>query len=95
MNPICFKSRFDVIKAHKIGRLHFAKIMPMVKSVRVVVANHATVISAKQRRFDVGQVVAGNHVVIVNPYLASQYAVATLDRDVMRVVNNFSFSHEQ
>lgn len=68
--------------------------MSVVKAVRIVVADHPAIVALMQIMVYVGKVVAGHFTGLVNPHLASQFAVPSALRDGVPVVINFSVSHD-
>ena len=64
--------------------------MPMV----VVIANHAPVIASVQCMVDVRKVVTSHLTLRISPNFTSKLTIPTLLRDVVRIIDNFSISHD-
>jgi len=68
--------------------------VPVVKPVLVVITHYSSVIAAVQRMVDVRKVVTSHLIPRINPDFTTKLAVPSLLRDVMRIVDNFSISHD-
>ena len=55
-----FKALFNVFIADEVDGFDSAKVMPMVKAMGVVIANHPPVVSGMKVVIDIGEVVARN-----------------------------------
>ena len=64
--------------------------MPML----VVITHHASVIASVQCMVDVRKVVTSHLTSRINPNFTSKLAIPTLLRDVVRIVDNSSISHD-
>jgi hypothetical protein len=60
----------------------------------VVITHHAPVIASVQCVVDVRKVVTSHLTVRINPNFTSKLTIPTLLRDVVRIVDNFSISHD-
>ena len=60
----------------------------------VVIAHHASVIASMQCMVDVGKVVTSHLTLRINPNFTPKLTIATPLRDVVRIVDNFSISHD-
>ena len=64
--------------------------MPML----VVITHHTPVITCMQCMVDVRKVVTSHLTLRINPNFTSKLTIPTLLCDVVRIVNNFSISHD-
>ena len=60
----------------------------------VVIAHHAPVIASVQCMVDVRKVVTSHLTSRINPNFTSKLTIPTLFCDVVRIVDNFSISHD-
>ncbi len=60
----------------------------------VVITHHAPVVTGVQRMVDVGKVVPSHLTLRIDPNFTSKLAISTLLRDVVRIVDDFSISHD-
>lgn len=60
----------------------------------VVITDHASVISTVHCMIDIGKVVTSHLTLRINPNFTSKLIIPTLLRDVVRIVDNFSISHD-
>lgn len=65
-------------------------MMPML----VVITHHASVIATVQCLVDVRKVVTSHLTLRINPDFTSKLTIPAYLRDVVRIVNNFSISHD-
>lgn len=61
----------------------------------VVITYHASVIGPVQCMIDVRKVVASHLTLCINPNFTSKLTIPSLLRDVVRIVDNFSISHDK
>ena len=60
----------------------------------IVITHHAPVIASMQFMVDVGKVVTGHATLRINPNFTSKLTIPTLLCSVVRIVDNFSISHD-
>jgi len=68
--------------------------MPVVITMLVVITHHTSVIATVQGVVDIGQVVTRHLPLHINPNLTPKLTITSLLRDVVRIVNHFSISHD-
>lgn len=61
----------------------------------VVITNHASVVASVQGVVDICKVVTRHLTLRINPNFTSKLTIPPLVRDVVRIVNNFSISHDE
>jgi len=65
-------------------------VMPML----IVITHHAPVIASMKFMVDVGKVVTSHVTLRINPNFTSKLTIPTPFCDVVRIVDNFSISHD-
>jgi hypothetical protein len=85
---------FYVLKIREFNRSHNAEIVPVVMPMLVVITHYAPVIASVQCMVDVRKVVTSHLTVRIHPNFTSKLTIPTLLRDVVRIVDNFSISHD-
>ena len=68
--------------------------MPMVKAMGFVLANPPPVVSGMKVVIDIGEVVARNPPLVINPYFPPQAPISTLVGNLVRFVVNFYLRHD-
>jgi len=63
-------------------------------SMLIVIAHHTPVIVSMQWMVDVRKVVTSHVTLRIHPNFTSKLTIATLFCDVVRIVDNFSISHD-
>jgi hypothetical protein len=69
--------------------------VPVVVPMLVVITHYAPVIASVQCVVDVRKVVSGHMALRINPDFTSKLTIPALLRDVMRIIDNFSISHDK
>jgi hypothetical protein len=85
---------FYVLKTREFNRSHNAEIVPVVMPMLVVITHYAPVIASVQCMVDVCKVVTSHPTLRINPNFTSKLTIPTPFGDVVRIVDNFSISHD-
>jgi hypothetical protein len=85
---------FNVFKTREFNRSHNTEIVLVVMPMLVVITHHTPVVASVQCMVDVRKVVPSHLTLRIDPNFTSKLTISTLLRDVVRIVDDFSISHD-
>jgi len=85
---------FNVVKTREFNRIDNTEVVPVVIPMLVVITHHASVIATVHCVVDVRKVVTSHLTLRINPNFTSKLTIPAPLRDVVRIVDNFSISHD-